>query len=361
MSLTQVPASMQESNAQYTGFKNRIINGAMMIDQRNAGASITPTTTQYSVDRFQLDLTQASKFTAQRNAGSITPPAGFTSYLGITSLSAYSLGAGDFFRIIQKVEGFSFYDLAWGTASAQTVTLSFWVRSSLTGTFGGVLRNAGGSRTYAFSYTISSANTWEQKAIVIVGDTTGTWNTDNTTAVEVNWSLGTGSTYSGTVGTWSGSNLLSATGATSVVGTNGATFYITGVQLEKGSTATSFDYRPYSTELALCQRYCPVFKASAANDIFGSQYNANASIARAVAQFQVTPRVVPTGATISASGDFYASSNVNMTGTSVVFYGASLISGSIQVTGGGGQTTGQGGLTCAANANAQVIFTGCEL
>jgi hypothetical protein len=237
------------------GFRNRIINGAMVIDQRNAGASITPTAGQYSVDRFQFDLTQASKFTAQQNAGSVTPPVGFVNYLGMTSSSAYSIGSSDFFRLIQKIEGFNCSDFAWGTASAQTVTLSFWVRSSLTGTFGGAIRNAAGSRSYPFSYSISAANTWEQKTITVVGDTTGTWASDNTSGIELNWSLGAGATYSGTAGAWSGSNLISATGAVSVVGTNGATFYITGVQLEKGSTATSFDYRPYGTELQLCQRY----------------------------------------------------------------------------------------------------------
>jgi hypothetical protein len=146
-------------------------------------------------------------------------------------------------------------DFAWGTASAATVTLSFWVRSSLTGTFGGSLRNDDGNYNYPFSYTISSANTWEQKSVTITGATSGTWLTTNGRAMQVVFGLGAGATVSGTAGAWSTSNFWSATGATQVLATNGATFYITGVQLEKGSTATSFDYRPYGTELALCQRY----------------------------------------------------------------------------------------------------------
>jgi hypothetical protein len=239
----------------WTGMKNRIINGAMMIDQRNAGASVTVTGFGYTLDRYFANASQSSKYTVQRNAGSVTPPVGFTNYYGATSSSAYSISSSDYFLIAQLIEGYNCADLAWGTANAQTVTLSFWVRSSLTGTFGGSIQNAAADRSYTFSYTISAANTWEQKSVTIAGDTSGTWLTSNLTGMFVGFGLGVGSTYSTTAGSWTAGNYASATGATSVVGTNGATFYITGVQLEKGSTATSFDYRPYGTELALCQRY----------------------------------------------------------------------------------------------------------
>ena len=235
-----------------TGFKNRIINGAMVIDQRNAGASVTPTNGQYLVDRFAADVSQASKFTAQQSS---TAPAGFTNSLLITSSSAYSIGAGDYFTLHQFVEGYNTSDFNFGTASALSIVLSFWVRSSLTGTFGGSFRGASNSRSYPFTYTINSANTWEQKTIPVVGDTSGTWVTNNGVGIGVFFGLGVGSSNSGTAGSWQSINAISATGATSVVGTSGATFYITGVQLEKGSTATSFDYRPYGTELFLCQRY----------------------------------------------------------------------------------------------------------
>ena len=253
------PDSSQQYNSYY-GFKNRIINGAMVIDQRNAGASFTQTTTTtYTLDRFAAQGTVASKYTVQQNAGSVTPPVGFTKYLGVTSSSAYSVGSSDAFTIQQFIEGFNIADLAWGTANAKTVTLSFQVYSSLTGTFGGALRNGSYNRSYPFTYTISSANTWTAISITVAGDTTGTWSTDNSAGINLVFGLGVGSTYSGTAGAWAGTNYNSATGATSVVGTNGATFYITGVQLEKGSTATSFDYRPYGTELALCQRYFEMF------------------------------------------------------------------------------------------------------
>tara|TARA_R110000803_G_scaffold2767_1_gene9532 strand:+ start:1297 stop:2295 length:999 start_codon:yes stop_codon:yes gene_type:complete len=235
--------------------RNRIINGGMVIDQRNAGASVTPTDGTYTLDRWIYKASQASKVSIQQNAGSVTPPAGYTKYLGCTSLSAYTVGAAERFDVEQRIEGLNTADLAWGTASASAITLSFWVRSSLTGTFGGSITNSASNRSYPFTYTISVTNTWEQKSITVAGDTSGTWLTTNGIGLIAIFSLGAGSTYSGTAGAWAGTFYGSATGATSVVGTSGATFYITGVQLEAGSTATDFEYRLYGTELALCQRY----------------------------------------------------------------------------------------------------------
>ena len=238
------------------GFKNRIINGAMVIDQRNAGASVTGIVGSiFAVDRFYFYNSQASKFTAQQNAGSVTPPAGFVNYLGVTSSSSYTSLSTDVFSLGQVIEGRNIADLGWGTASASAVTLSFWARSSLTGTFSGALANSGFSRSYPFTYTISAANTWEYKTVTIPGDTSGTWLTNNNAGIYVAFDMGTGSNRRGTAGSWASAAYEGATGSVSVVGTNGATFYITGVQLEKGSTATSFDYRPYTTELQLCQRY----------------------------------------------------------------------------------------------------------
>ncbi len=280
-------SSTQNTAATGFGFKNRIINGAMMVDQRNAGASVTvPATAVYTIDRWAAYASQASKFTVQQNAGSVTPPVGFTNYAGCVSSSAYSITATDQFLFKQSIEGFNISDLAWGTANAKTVTLSFQVYSSLTGTFGGSIQNNGASRCYPFSFTVSSANTWTSVSITIAGDTTGTWLTTNGAGIIVNFSLGTGSTYSATAGAWTGSSFItSAIGATSVVGTNGATFYITGVQLEKGSTATSFDYRPYGTELALCQRYYQKADNSTAV-VTGASYGS--------AQYPVSTRANPT-------------------------------------------------------------------
>jgi len=227
----------------------------MVIDQRNAGASVTATGNPYTVDRFWLLTSQSGKFTAQQNAGSVTPPVGFTKYLGLTSSSAYTVTSSDYFSLIQSIEGFNVADLGWGTASAKTVTLSFQVYSSLTGTFTGSLQNNGQARSYPFTYTIPVANTWTTIFVTIPGDTSGTWLTNNGVGIYVFWSIGVGSTFAGTAGSWATGNYMGATGQTSVVGTNGATWYVTGAQLEPGSSATGFEYRQYQQELALCQRY----------------------------------------------------------------------------------------------------------
>ena len=276
--------------------KNRIINGAMVIDQRNAGASVTVGTDQYTLDRWYAQGSVASKYSVQQNAGSVTPPVGFSNYLGVTSLSSYSVGASETFQIGQKIEGFNWADIGYGTASAKTTTLSFWVRSSLTGTFGGVFINSAGNRSYPFTYTISSANTWEQKSITIAGDTTGTWvGSTNGSGLNVMFSLGAGSTYSGTAGSWAGTTYLSATGATSVVGTSGATFYITGVQLEVGSSATGFEYRQYQQELALCQRYYET------GSMWATGYGNGANGVNFSYPMKVTKRATPTG-TLTGGG-----------------------------------------------------------
>jgi hypothetical protein len=237
------------------GFRNRIINGDMRIDQRNAGASVTPAnaTVTYTLDRWFVfeDTDGACSIQQVTDA-----PTGFVNSLKFTTTTAdSSLSASQRVFLSQRIEGFNTADLAWGTASAAPVTLSFLVKSSLTGTFGGALQNGAFNRAYPFTYTISAANTWEQKTVTIAGDTTGTWTTNNTSGIQVAFGLGVGTDNSGTAGSWAASNLQSATGAVSVIGTLNATWQATSVQLEKGSTATSFDVRPYGTELALCQRY----------------------------------------------------------------------------------------------------------
>ena len=224
--MTQAVALAQQASTGVSqGFKNRIINGAMVIDQRNAGASVTPASNgTFTLDRWSASINVSSKFSVQQNAGSVTPPAGFINYLGVTSLSAYSIGSSDILAMSHNIEGLNVTDLGWGTANAKTITLSFWVRSSLTGTFGGAIRNSAVDRSYPFAYTISAANTWEQKSLTVPGDTSGTWLTNNDIGVRIAFGLGVGSSNSGTAGAWSGSNFWSVTGATSVVGTNGATF-----------------------------------------------------------------------------------------------------------------------------------------
>jgi hypothetical protein len=293
--------SLQGAAASPYVLKNRIINGDMRIDQRNAGASVTPTTDQtYTVDRWEVLISQASKISVQQQTSVV--PTGFTNAVKITSLASTSLGAGDYFCYAQIIEGYNIDDLAWGTANAKTVTLSFRVYSSLTGTFGGNISNGSQSRAYPFTYSIPTANTWTTISVTIAGDTSGTWLTTNGRGIWLQMGLGVGTTYSGTAGAWVGSALLGATGAVSVVGTNGATFYITGVQLEQNTSATPFERRLYDKELISCQRYYEVLKTydgGAGASLFG--FSSSSASAQVFGNFQVTKRTTPTFTSAAAA------------------------------------------------------------
>jgi hypothetical protein len=239
------------------GFRNRIINGDMRIDQRNAGAAVTINTgsNTYTLDRWvAAGAATDGVFTVDQVTDA---PTGFVNSTKITVTTAdASIGADQSYLFFQFIEGNNVADLAWGNANAQTITLSFWVRSSLTGTFGGALNNSANNRGYPFTYSISAANTWEYKTITIAGDTSGTWLTDTGRGIALRFQIGAGSDRIATAGSWTGtSNIFGATGATNIISTLNADWYITGVQLEVGSVATPFERRPFGTELALCQRY----------------------------------------------------------------------------------------------------------
>ena len=343
-----------------SSFKNRIINGDMRIDQRRDGSAVTPTASAYIVDRWQFQCTQASKIILEQENNASSGPVGFQNYLEIRSLSAYSVLTSDFFALKQSIEGFNTADLQWGTAKAKTVTLSFWVNCTLTGTFGGSITNSGNTRSYPFNYTISSANTWEQKSITIAGDTTGTWvGATNGTGLNLFLGLGAGSTYSGTAGAWSAGNYVSATGATSLVGTNNAVLYITGVQLEVGESATGFDYRPYGTELALCQRYYQKMSTNAR--VMSNGYNLTATSGRYTKPFIVAMRTEPTALETTGTASDY---RILHAGTATVcnavpaFNGASKYE--IEFTGyvASGLTIGQGsGLAAAVSTDAFLAWS----
>jgi hypothetical protein len=333
----------------------------MVIDQRNAGASISTasSTSTYTLDRWLAIFSQNSKFTIQQNAGSVTPPVGFTNYLGITTISAYS-GSGDIFSLDQRIEGYNFADLNWGTANAKTVTLSFQVYSSLTGTFGGALRNADGTRSYPFTYTISVANTWEYKTITIEGDTSGTWvGATNGIGVIVILNLGSGSTWAGTADAWASADYRTATGSVSVINTLNATFYITGVQLEVGSTATSFDYRPYGTELALCQRYCQRHRSAQAFDFYGMVSLEDSSTVNGSIFFPTTMRSAPS-ATLSAGNTFRIYTTGGFTASAISLQSASINSAIFFLTV-SGATGGQAGKWQDAGSNNSSIILSSEL
>jgi hypothetical protein len=350
----------------WTGFRNRIINGAMQIDQRNAGSALTVNsgTDFFPVDRFLAVGTASSGvFTVQRSS---TAPTGFiNSLLATVTTADASLAATDQYYVSQIIEGLNVADLAWGTASAATVTLSFWVRSSLTGSFGGAIRNSAANRSYPFTYTISSANTWEQKSVTIAGDTTGTWLTTNGKGLDITWTLGLGSTFSGTADVWAGANYKGVSGVTNVMATNGATFYITGVQLEKGSTASSFEYRSYTNELALCQRYCYVMRSASTLSQVGFSSSQSTTSAFLGVYLPVTPRTNPTGITASSATclNSYAG-NINVTTTVIAIPSGWTFAGNfvtMQLTTAGSLVAGQVSPTYFNSATATIEFTGMEL
>jgi len=358
LNLAATSATLNSANT--FGFKNRIINGGMVIDQRNAGASVTQTTSNlYVVDRWLITGDVTSKFTAQQSS---TSASNFKNSILITSSSAYSVPSGETYQLRQAVEGFNMADFGWGTANAQSVTLSFWVRSSLTGAFGGSIRNASVDRSYPFSFTINSANTYEFKSITITGETSGTWASTNGVGLYLVFSMGTGSTLSGTAGSWASTNYVSSTGATSVVGTSGATWYVTGVQLEVGSQATSFDFRDYGRELMLCQRYFNLLADGRVNTIsLIANVSANSTTTIIGAFFfpvrmRTTPTLVTTVASYRAN---LSTADANSTNTPTFGFG-STISGRYDQDGFTGLVLGGAGIV-RLNTDSGYIAMSAEL
>ena len=341
-------------------FRNRIINGAMVIAQRGTGTTSTAFINQ--VDQFQIATNSSATFTFGQSS---TAPTGFIYSALNTNTSAATLTGTNYYSIRNVIEGLNIADLGWGTANAKTVTLSFWVRSSLTGTFGGSILNGSANYSYPFTYTISAADTFEYKTITIAGPTAGTWATDNGTGMFIEWALGTGSTYLGTAGVWAASRFQGATGQVQLSQTNGATFYITGVQLEVGSTATSFDYRPYGTEFMLCQRYLPAYRATGSgNQDVGNGLCNSTTSAYFAFDFVVQPRVEPTGITISSAGHFgavnAAFSATNLF-TGLTFSVGSLKRALLNGTGSSGLVQGNATMVRSQSSSAYILFDGCEL
>jgi hypothetical protein len=350
-------ASIQNTAATGFGFKNRIINGAMMIDQRNAGAAVTADAS-YPVDRFLFRETTDGTASVQQ---STTAPTGFVNSLLFTVTSTdSSLASNQYAAFQHRIEGFNIADLGWGTANAQPVTVSFWVRSSVTGAFGASLSNSAGNRSYPFSYTISAANTFEYKTVTIAGDTSGTWLTTNGIGIQLNLTMGAASNLLGTANTWAGSFLIGVTGDTNLHATSGATFYITGVQLEKGSTATSFDYRPYTTELQLCQRY--YYKASGAGP-FTNGFNVSSTLATGVVPFPVPMRTSPSALEQTGTASNYrVITNVSTACSAVPYFeDTNTFASRVVFTVASGLTGGQGNMLYTASGVTAFLAWSAEL
>jgi len=284
---TGVVTAAKMANPQYTGFRNRIINGDMRIDQRNAGASVNSSGSgSFAVDRFRCYGDGGGVYSAQQSSD-VPTGKGFNKSIKCTVTSVDSPTGNDYYLISQHIEGYNISDLDFGTANSKTIIVSFWVKSSISGAYTLAIRNNALNRAYRASYTINSTDTWEQKAITISGDTSGTWLTDNGTGFQTSFALGAGSSLTGSANNWSSDDDYAATGQTQWISTNGATFYITGVQLEAGSTATEFERRPIGTELALCQRYYEVGYLS-------SDTTASGAVSRWTLQYKVVKRASPT-------------------------------------------------------------------
>ena len=354
---TGITLDGQFNSASSMGFKNRIINGAMVIDQRNVGAAVT-ITGGYPVDRFLQAFSGGEVAISGQQDSSA--PTGFVNSTKITITTAeVSVGADDRVAFQQRIEGTNVADLAWGTANAKTVTLSFWVRSSLTGTFGGALRNSANNRSYPFTYSISVADTWEYKTVTISGDTTGTWLTTTGIGIVLNFSLMAGTNFAGTAGAWASAGYQGATGQVQLATTLNATWYVTGVQLEKGSTATSFDYRPYGTELQLCQRYYfRIIPASGNFASYGSGVAEASSAAQAVLKYPVTMRASPTISQSSTRAYNGNGSGYAVTGLGVVYTTFDTAAVTLQTS---SLTIAQGVMWVAAGTTSSYVDASAEL
>ena len=339
-SMMNFAAGMQIGGQDTTfgGMRNRIINGDMRINQR--GATQTNPNPAYVTDRWNA-VTYASATVAQ----SSTAPTGFTNSLLWTTTSATAPSADHWAVMMQGIEGYNIVDLDWGSATAKTVTLSFWVRSSTTGTYSVGIGNATttgnvpGTQTRSFvsTYIINAADTWEQKTIVIAGDTTGTWLKTNGLGICVTFDCGSGSDFqTGTLNTWQAGSKFRATGSVGIQNTSSGNLYITGVQLEKGSVASAFENRQYGTELALCQRYYAKVgpAVSGAYPGFGTAGGESSSAAFGIFYTPVTMRSLPT---FSSSGtlSLYSVGFSNITSFATAYYTNNTVAININASGGG--------------------------
>lgn len=250
---------MTVSSASQTAL-NKIINGNMLVAQRGTTGTAVAGGSYLACDRWKAwEASDAAVTVSQETDG---PTGKFTKCLkyNITTADA-SITAAQFGMVRQMIEGHNIIDLGFGTASAQSVTISFWVKSSLTGSHGAALNNGNEDRSYPFAYTVSSANTWEYKTVTIPGDTSGTWDTDNTAGMIVTFGLGAGTDYQGTADAWQAGNKFQPSSTVQNIGTI-SNWNVTGVQLEAGGAASNFEQLQFSDQFQLCQRYYAVQDAA---------------------------------------------------------------------------------------------------
>ena len=292
--------SSQATAATGFGFKSRIINGNMAIDQRNAGAAVTATGA-YPVDRWQLNNATDASLSVARSTD-VPSGQGFTNSVVVTTTTAdASIGAAQYANLQHRIEGFNFADMGFGASGASSITLSFWVKATVSGNYSVAIYNSAENRINPQQFSVSAGGTWEKKTITIAGDTTGTWLTNNGIGANVTFYYALGSNFLGSSG-WNSGGTYGVSGQSNALASNSNTFAITGVQLEKGSTATSFDYRPYGAELVLCQRY--YFKHT--ENRYTVSSTSNGSNVCAMVYYPVPMRATPTITTQLTNANYNA-------------------------------------------------------
>ena len=235
------------------GRKNMVINGDMRISQRVGTTATTTGSGTFVLDRMRWENGNSGSTTAQQVTDA---PPGFHNSMKITVTGTdTSIAAGEYSYFRHVIEGNNMNHLEWGSPNAKTVTLSFWAKSSIVGDHGGSLWNDAFNRSFPFNYRINVANTWEYKSITVPGCTDGVWQTGTARGMNIGFVQLSGSTYTGPPGQWNSTGDIAPTSHVNLLATNGATLYITGIQLEVGKNATEFEHRSYGEELALCQRY----------------------------------------------------------------------------------------------------------
>ena len=273
-------------------------------------------------------------------------------------------GFSDFYNFNQYIEGYNIADLGWGTTDAKSVTLSFWVNISVAGTYSVYFTNL--SSSYLRTFTVTAPGAWEKKTITIPGPTSGTWDTTNGTGLIVGFDLGAGGSQTGSASSWLSGFYQHVAGSLNwVAGTVGATYYITGVQLEVGSTATPYEMQIYSDQLAQCQRYLPAFNSGATTDIMTPATGFCTSTTQAVLEFpfQVTPRVPPTGISVTNVGNFSlydGSAATPLTSLAISITGP-LSSQILATVGSTVLVAYRPAVLFSTGALTQILFTGCEL
>ena len=283
--------------------RNMVINGNFSVFQRGTSATTVSGNDIFAADRFKGWANGGGTFTVEQSTDVPNNEFEFSAKLTNTATDS-SVAAGDNYRWATDLEGYTVSRLAYGHSDAKAVTLSFWVKSSLTGTYCGALYSVTASRHYIYEYTISSANTWEKKTITVSsGDTTGSWNRTNGNGLRVYWGFGSGTTYQGTAGAWTAGEKWETSSQAAWIGSASATFYITGVQLEVGETATPFEHEDYGTTLKKCKRYYQVY-----DNIQGMTLHCyNTSHAYTSIQYpDGIMRATPTATVNYSSGDSFA-------------------------------------------------------